>query len=335
MEPVRGSNNNQPDPISQQEVNIPTLPREVVMLIFSQLDELSISKASSVDKIFNVEVLNSIKNQEFKLLNSFLGGLIAHLNTMKVEKPSSEIDEVIKKLEDLVISANERKPINLLEVKSSLMSVKDEVVTILKKLPRDKLETLIPMTDDKTPLSWDMEIYPDLIQEGGKGGKPYNTVFVLASIPLNFGNQYKMHVALHFLELYGLVDRGIKLAEMISDEPTKKETFNYLAVMLCEAGYTKKGIEVAKSQGIDVGNIFKELGKLSSKMKNLIYNNKFDEIVKIADKLDVKNKDALLGFVALEFFHIAKPENAIKAYNLISDSSPSNMDTFFKQKWNF
>jgi len=122
---------------------------------------------------------------------------------------------------------------------------------------------------------------------------------------------------------------------MISDEPTKKETFNYLAVMLCEAGYTKKGIEVAKSQGIDVGNIFKELGKLSSKMKNLIYNNKFDEIVKIADKLDVKNKDALLGFVALEFFHIAKPENAIKAYNLISDSSPSNMDTFFKQKWNF
>lgn len=90
----------------------------------------------------------------------------------------------------------------------------------------------------------------------------------------------------------------------------------------------KKGIEVAKALGIDEDNIFKELGQLSSPMKTLVFKNEFDEIVKIANKLDVKNKDVLLGFVFWEFFHI-NPENAIKAYNLISHTD-KKMDAFFK-----
>ncbi len=333
MEPVKSSSGNQP--ISSNPESIitnPTLPREVVMLIFSQLDELSLSNAGSVDKFFNVEVLNSIKNQEFALLNSYLEGLIVHLNTMKIEKPSLEIDEVIKKLEELLIIANERKPINLLEVKSSLMIVKDEVVAILKKLPHATLMTLMPMTVEKTPLSWDMEIYPDLVLPENQS---LNNLFVLAALPfaLNDEDGFKMGIASALLN-YGFVDRAINLASTISHQQSKRKTFNNLAVQLCEAGYMKKGIEVAMSQGIEKDNIFKELGQTSYTIRNLVNANKFDEILEIANKLDVKNKDALLGHVALEFFHNAKPENAVKAYNLISDSDPSNMDAFFKQKWN-
>lgn len=327
-----GSNSSQPIPTPNQETTVtnPTLPHEVVMHIFSQLDELSTVQAGSVDKYFNVEVLNSIKKEEFNLLNSFLDGLIGHLNTMKFETPSLRLDEVIKKLEELLMDANERKPINLLELKSSLISVKDEVVNILKQLNQYDLKTLETLTDLKTPLSWEMEIYPDIVQTEVKST---NKLFVLASLPdlASMDDEDKSEFA-PAIAMCGFVDRAINLAKTISDEPTKRKTFNYLAVLLCEAGYMKKGAEVAKAQGIEKDNIFKELDQLTYTMRTLVDENKFDEIVKIADKLDVKNKDALLGFVALEFFHNAKPENAIKAYNLISDSSPSNMDAFFKQK---
>ncbi len=339
MEPIKVSNSSQPISATNQDtaVSNPTIPREIIMLIFSQLDELDISKAGLVDKYFNVEVLNSIKREEFNLLNSFLNGLSSHLNTMKTTTPSAEIDEVIKKIEELFVNANERKPINLLEVKSSLMSVKNELVTILKQLPLEKLMTLMQLTVDKTPLSWEMEIYPDLVPAEIQ---PMNKLFVLTALLASkdidedlevfYKDQEKAELAATLLN-YGFVDKAINLADTISDQTSKRKTFNYLAVLLCEAGYMKKGIEVAKAQGIEKDNIFKELGHVSASVRHLVNYEKFDEIIEIAGKLDIKNKDAFLTSVSLEFWNQSQVENAYKAYYLISDSDkdPSKADAFF------
>ncbi len=333
MEPINTSNVNN-SPLNQnvnQDTTIqnPTLPPEVVMLIFSQLDAMGSEQASAVNKIFNPQVLNSVKNEEINLLKSFVESLIANI---KIASDSKEVGKVVEELEKVLVSVNVLKPFNLLTVKSSLMNVKNDVIKLLKSLNMD-MPTLGMLTQkmeyEKTPVSWNMEVYPGTMPTDKP---PFNHFFYLVASDEENVPQHFLQEAVSELFMFGLVDKAINLANKFNDEIEKRNLLLMMSALLLEAGYLKKANEIAEGLGIDKNNIYKELGTLSPTLRSLVKNEKIDEILEIAGKLATNNKDALFGLVAKEFFKNGKPENATKFYYLMSNSSEANKDAFFEQQ---
>ncbi len=352
MEPVQGSNESNEIQLTQGQVKegpIKSLPSEIIRVIFSQMESLDPAQLLTVSNLWKTEVINCVKEEEFLTAKSFIASLIENLKFISIElqvddkelKPDERfeldveikvMDEVCKKLASITIADKNiedlKSPFSLVTIKTSLVNVKEKIIDALKYLDREILFTLAEMCEDnKTPVTWDFEVYPKLVKEtNDKTG----ILFLLASVSkiiesTKVIDDDSIMQLCGQLKSLGLIDRALQFSNTISDPVQKKEMIIWLALEVCDAGYSDKGMKIADEHSIkDV--VLKHLKErsdmfLSKEVNELALMGKLDEAIVLGSTLDEKRKNDTWLSIASNFLSQNDIENALKAYNLISDES--------------
>jgi len=187
MEPIRlqGNRNSLP---ALKFLN--PLPDDVQRLIFFQLNEHDIAKASKVSKLWNAEISNAktlqiVKNFRFSDLKSFVNWITPHVG-----------DNYQKSLKRIYIGTKILQSANLWDVKNSIDDLQRNIIDVLKNLRHDQLEEL-KIIYKKNELS------------------PFEEIFELTQwyreIELSYLNDYSYEDVKNFMPLLRLEDFEIKI----------------------------------------------------------------------------------------------------------------------------
>lgn len=364
MEPIQESNKTNVNGIETlvEEGPINSLPPELVRVIFSQMESLDPAQLLTVSKLWKAEVINTVKDREYSTTKSFIASLIQNLKFLAtdlqvddMELTSDErseldmeikvIDEVCKKLESITLvdknNDNINVPFNLSTIKTSLVNVEEKIIDILKDLDREILFTLDDMCkNNKTPLTWDMEVYPLSLTVPDES----TNLFFLVSV-FKILDSMKVHDDDLILQMAmslssrGFADRAVKLCKTFSNELNQKEVIEIISINMCEGNQYDKGIKIAKASGIEEQVIIRLKKRndlnLSNRATELFSMGKFDEAITIVNMLDDNLKNDTLNFATLQLLGKNNMEGAIKTHDLISDESlKASLKRFmdFKQK---
>lgn len=211
MDNIQGSTgHNLPisDDKSQAPINL--IPSELIKIIFSQLDfSKVVQQLSLVNKKWNIELVNSVKDEELRLAKTFMVKLIENLNKI-AEDPEDydamglgddekgmiyyyqnkmgmndafEKKKMIEKAAvQLDVSCFDRKnflKFDLLEFKSALIEIQEIILNVLRRLDDDILIKLASMSKhEKTPMIWGVDLLSNLANKHKNMG--FDDLFYLA-----------------------------------------------------------------------------------------------------------------------------------------------------------
>lgn len=128
MEPIRM-------PVSNQDYQplkcLETLPPEIQLVIFSQLNDIGFQHASLVSENWKAETLTLVKKLKILDLKFFMRGITPHLDN----KCKQSLEDILNETEIL-------ESANLLDLKYSINDFKREIVEILKNLDHKQFQNL-------------------------------------------------------------------------------------------------------------------------------------------------------------------------------------------------
>lgn len=181
-----------PNEKSQAPANL--IPAELLKIIFSQLDSTKdVQQFSLVNKKWNVELVNSVKEEELKLARTFKAKLIENMNKIATDgqdydalglsdddkgmihyyqsltrvndtfEKKAQIERAIALLSLIFFENKNFVNLNLLDFKSSLLEKQEIILDVLKKLDDDILIKLASMSkNEQTPIIWGVDLLSNL-----------------------------------------------------------------------------------------------------------------------------------------------------------------------------
>lgn len=344
MEPIKANNFNNDLPVqvgnvNEQESPIHKIPPEILKVIFSQMDNLEKQQLNSVSTLWNVEVLNAVKEQEFTLLNSFVTLLIENLkliaknpnyeglnlkpNDIEIliqhfqEDKHSEVERearvevVTQGLANILKNTKITQPFDLFKIKSSLVSVKNEIINLLVALDHDFTFILLKiLNDEKMPATWGLEVFPVYgVQE--HEDEIFELVRYLQIAKMHPSSEGINSVSKILFD-FGYLNRAIELTKTITVE-TQTSAFKYIIKELINYHHFEKASQVAIENLIHPKDIEEVINRLAN-------HGKVDLVIKVCNSInDIFKRDTILYHVNSVALRKNDYEGSIKLYALIND----------------
>lgn len=342
MEPIKANTNDssiQGGNVNEVQGPIQKLPPEILSVIFSQMNNLENQQLNSVSTLWNVEVLNAIKEQEFTLLDSFVTRLIenleligknanydglnlkpedieiliAHYQEYKHSEAEREkqVEVVTLGLVNILKNTKVTQPFDLFKIKSSLISVKNEIINLLMGLDPDFIFILLKtFNNEKLPATWDLEVFPVDEQHKDEIFELVRYLQLAKSCP----SSEDVNSVSRILFDLGYVDRAIEMAKNITDKEYQSESFEYISRELVRHFYFDKAVKVI------IENPIANDSFIVRTIRDLANAGKVDLAITVCNSIkDAKKRASGLSHVTSIVLQKGDYEGAIKICALIED----------------
>ena len=255
-----------------KQIQLNTFPPELFMKIFSYLNQIGRQSAVQVNSLWKPLVIDQVKTEQNLLVNKFINFIIENLDKQKYLK---EINECKSILENHAILKSK----DLLELKNSLLDIRNHLIYQLKHMELKELEDLkkksfnqqAPIYFQELPGLASLYRTLDILRDGTmpnakffilrevikiflKNNESYEALKIADSLDFFNKSPVLESIASHFVEK-GNLFKAIEVANAIPDSYSKFMMFNKIANTLSHEKLIKnffsndsltKSIEVAK-----------------------------------------------------------------------------------------
>lgn len=212
----------------QAEGAITKIPIELLKEVFSYLDKHEdIQSSAMVNSVWKEGVVDQLKTEQSELAESYIRAVIKNLDEKKYPN-------VINDLKSLLDGNKIFNSVSLLQVKTSLDSIKELIIKQLKNVDRDDLKLLMESIENyKAPVNFAGLIEYALLSKDkslnrlSQGGKPLIDIMVQGKI----------------LAKNGKFDEAITLAKSIQFGFYKSLVFDEIINRLMDSGNVDKAYE--------------------------------------------------------------------------------------------
>ncbi len=288
MKSVSGNYDNGNLPIQNRDgemisgkINI--VPNELIRVIFSQLDSTDSTAALLVSKMWNVEVVNVVK-EEKQLAYQFVNALISNLkfiaknpddyDTMGLDKyeilnvksynkyqevedkfarDQNCIDQAIIDLTELINETKELEPLNLIKFKQVVINILEKILDSLSSFDDDLFIKALAMTKNVAlPNLWKLHYLSD---SANVRSKNFYTVFgnlfearKKIATAMTYPDYFKMESIVEVINTLiqrGHLDRAVEYAVQIPDLDQQSVVLQKICNELIFDKYFDKAIDVA------------------------------------------------------------------------------------------
>lgn len=119
------------------------LPNELIMMVFSHLPDSDLTSTYCVNKRWKDITLDPIRRREAKLFKSYIRFIADNTLEGKYAKTKEKIENLI-----FEIKLSEDTVIDLLQLKTTFLDSKKQLITFLKELDNDKQQELRALSEN-------------------------------------------------------------------------------------------------------------------------------------------------------------------------------------------
>ncbi len=279
-----------------------TYPLEVFDNVLSYLGTVDIQVASFVKRSWKKAAIATTKNKEFILIKKFVSIACNNLNS---EKYSSQINYFKSLLNNKGIFGSK----NLIEIKNSILSLKDQIAFNLKQLDELDLNNLKNQTTKKDKPTFFDDIF--------ELADIYRRVFIILEPPRTFEWEEDLRTFSDELTQRGNIDKALAVAEKLSEIERSHVIWGCAKGLAC-TGNIKRAMElINRVHNEEIkGSILKELPEILLQNEDMRYV--IDHISSIQDE---QIKGSVLRTLAKCLVHIDHVVRALHITNTIDDQS--------------